>query len=135
MNFFAQGAMMNVILNTMKSNIKYKDFILLALKLVNVIVNKEYEIKKNPANFDIKIIIEVIDNILANFEYHLDMTVQISELIKNVFITTNDPEIKKFLIVVIVNNADNYHKKQVIILLISTYCYIFYNTITLYIKI
>ena len=106
---------MELILKCFLQNIKTKDLVLLNLKLVSIITNKEIELTKQQVyNFDISLIIEIVNEVLSNYDDSLDLIIQLCELIKNIFKSTNEVWIKKILIDVIFNNSDKYIAKQVI---------------------
>ena len=112
---------MNIILNTTKSNLKNKEIVCLSLKILNFIAIKEFDIKQTEPNFDISIMVEIINDIMSIFDDHLDIIIQLCELTKNLFKISNEVWLKKFLLDIIVNNASNYLTKQVkIIILILT---------------
>ena len=81
--------------------------------MLNFISIKEFDIKKIEPNFDISIMVEIINDILSIFDEHLDIIFQLCELIKNLFKISNEIWLKKFLLDIIVNNASKYLTKQV----------------------
>lgn len=64
-------------------------------------------------DFDISLIIEIINEVLFNYDESLDIIIQLCEIIKNFFKTSTEIWIKKILIDVIFNNSDKYLFKQV----------------------
>jgi len=103
---------MEVLLKCFLHNIKTKEIVLLNLKLVSLITTKEFGMNKQQ-EYDTSLIIEIINEVMSNYDESLDIIIQLCELIKNIFRMTNEVWIKKILIDVIFNNSDKYISKQV----------------------
>jgi hypothetical protein len=135
LKFFANGENMDIILKNFKAQINTKEHVLLCLKLVNLIIIKDINIKakdlkedKNDragrqrkatviepvegSNYDFTILIEIINDILASYDEFIDIILQLCELINNVFKLSKEIWLKKFMMDVIINNADKYLNKQ-----------------------
>jgi len=112
LQFFYKQQNMEVLLKCFLHNIKTKEIVLLNLKLVSLITTKEFGMNKQQ-EYDISSIIEIINEVMSNYDESLDIIIQLCELIKNIFRMTNEVWIKKILIDVIFNNSDKYISKQV----------------------
>jgi hypothetical protein len=110
--FFYKPLNMEILLKCFLHNIKTKEIVLLNLKLVSVITTKEMGLNKQQ-EYDTSLIIEIVNEVLANYDESLDIIIQLCELIKNIFRMTKEIWIKKILIDVIFNNSDKYVSKQV----------------------
>lgn len=105
---------MELLLKCFLQNIKSKDIALLNLKVVCVITTKEIEVNKQQVyTYDIALMLEILNELLSNYHDCLEIIIQLCELIKNIFKSTNETWIKKILIDVIFNNSDKYLAKQV----------------------
>jgi len=138
---FALGENMDIILKAFKTNLKYRDQVLIFLKIVNYITTKDteyskHEISRNDkkenliikkrdsfhnriqtnikinVNYDFTILIEIINEILSSYDENYDIIMQLCELINNLFQISNEIWLKKFLMDVIINNEDKYLNKQ-----------------------
>lgn len=58
--------------------------------------------------YDFTVLIEIINEILYNYDEYIDIIMQLCELINNIFNISNEIWLKKFMMDVIVNNADKY---------------------------
>jgi hypothetical protein len=106
---------MELILKSFLHNIKANEIVLLNLKLVAIITNKDTAVKKQQIQeLDVSLIIEIINEVLSNYDERLDIILQLCDLIKNFFKNSKEVWIKKILIDVIFNNSDKYLSKQVI---------------------
>jgi len=106
---------MELILKSFLHNIKANEIVLLNLKLVAIITNKDTAVKKQQTQeLDVSLIIEIINEVLSNYDERLDIILQLCDLIKNFFKNSKEVWIKKILIDVIFNNSDKYLSKQVI---------------------
>jgi hypothetical protein len=134
LKFFSKGENMDTVLKAFKAQLGNKDHVLLCLKLVNLIIIKDIDIKskgiaesrdklatisrKNTVteiektNYDFTILIEIINDILASYDEFIDIILQLSDLINNVFQMSTEIWLKKFMMDVIINNADKYLNKQ-----------------------
>ena len=112
--FFNKQQNMEILLKCFLQNMNTKEIVILNLKLVSIITTKEMEINKHQVpEFDISLIIEIINEVLSNYDESLEIIIQLCELIKNIFKMTKETWIKKILIDVIFNNSDKYISKQV----------------------
>lgn len=139
---FAIGENMDIILKAFKTNLKSKEQVLISLKIVNFITTKDTEYNKYDinrtekkenllkkkrdsfyskisninskinVNYDFTILIEIINEILGNYDDHYDIIMQLCELINNLFQLSSEIWLKKFLMDVIINNEDKYLNKQ-----------------------
>lgn len=114
---------MEILLKCFLQNIKTKEIVLINLKLISIITTQEREALKNQSQIDISLIIEIINEVLSNYVDHLDIIIQLTELIKNIFISSKEIWIKKILIDVIFNNSDKYISKQEYVELFLTTLY------------
>lgn len=154
---FALGENMDIILKAFKTNLKSKEQVLICLKIVNFITTKDTEYSKHEVsrgekkenlikkkrdsfynripnnsikisiNYDFTILIEIINEILGQYDEFYDIIMQLCELINNLFQITNEIWLKKFLMDVIINNEDKYLNKQ-------EYIEIFLQTLYLMVK-
>ena len=114
---------MDVLLKCFLQNIKIKEIVLINLKLISIITTQEREALKNQSQIDISLIIEIINEVLSNYDEHLDIIIQLTELIKNIFTSSKETWIRKILIDVIFNNSDKYMSKQEFVELFLTTLY------------
>ncbi len=154
---FALGENMDIILKAFKTNLKSKEQVLICLKIVNFITTKDTEYAKHEVSrsekkenlikkkrdsfynrhtsnnikisvtYDFTILIEIINEILGQYDDFYDIIMQLCELINNLFQISNEIWLKKFLMDVIINNEDKYLNKQ-------EYIEIFLQTLYLMVK-
>ena len=156
LRFFAIGENMDIILKAFKLNIKTKEQVLISLKIVNFITTKDTEYSKHEisktekkenlikkkrdsfynkisnnikisVSYDFTILIEIINEILGQYNEYYDIIMQLCELINNLFQLSSEIWLKKFLMDVIINNEDKYLNKQ-------EYLEIFLQTLYLIVK-
>lgn len=154
---FALGENMDIILKAFKINLKSKEQVLTCLKIVNFITTKDTEYSKHEVtrsekkensikkkrdsfynrissnnikisvSYDFTILIEIINEILGQYDEFYEIIMQLCELINNLFQISNEIWLKKFLMDVIINNEDKYLNKQ-------EYIEIFLQTLYLMVK-
>jgi len=148
---FGLGENMDIILKAFKINLKSKEQVLICLKIVNFITTKDTELSKHEVsrsekkdnlikkkrdsfynripnsnikisvNYDFTILIEIINEILGQYDEYFDIIMQLCELINNLFQISNEIWLKKFLMDVIINNEDKYlHKQEYIEIFLQT---------------
>ena len=128
--FFNKQQNIELLLKCFLHNIKTKDIVLLNLKLSSIITTKENSSSNNLVpEYDMSLIIEIINEVLSNYDESLDIIMQLCELIQNIFKSSSEIWIKKILIDVIFNNSDKYLSKQVKSILKKEFIELFLNTL------
>jgi hypothetical protein len=84
----------------------------LTKKDMKVVIKSSNKSSENVIQYDFTILIEIINEILSNYDEYIDIIMQLCDLINNIFKISNEIWLKKFMMDVIVNNADKYITKQ-----------------------